>query len=92
MRATILRSYQVANITATVITSVSDEIARTRADRRLIDVEMRRGKQSHAYLSTSQSTISIEPRIITASARYWPTVISRSADRLQNEGDRIFRR
>ena len=36
--------------------------------------------------------MSIEPRIITASARNWPIVISRSAERLQNEGERIFSR
>ena len=43
-----------------------------------------------AHRSTSQSTMSTEPRMMTASATYSPIVISRSADRLQNDGGRIL--
>ena len=93
MRATILRSYHVAYITPTVITSVNAISAERAAEQRVVDVDRRaRRAASITYLSTSQSTMSIEPRIITASARNCPIVISRSAERLQNEGERIFSR
>ena len=45
---------------------------------------------SITYLSTSHRTMSSDPRMTTASARNWPIVISRSAERLQNDGERIF--
>ena len=60
--------------------------------RKVADVVPVAGDEELHQRSISPTTISIDPRTTMASATVPPTVISRSAERLINEGGRIWKR